>query len=348
MKFHKGLAVISGLALVAAVTLAGCGSHETSSQNAGSNSAAPKTYTIKVANYFAQDHPQNVALRDKFKAMVEKNSNGTLKVEIYDNNKLGAEKELYDGVRNGTIEMGIPGMIMQSDVPKMAIPELPFLFKDWNHAKSVLTGPTGQELSSELDSKQGVKVLAWSANGFRMVSGNRPIEKIEDLKGFRLRMPNIPNYIKLGQSWGANVTPLPISEVFTALEQKVVDGQDNPIATLRASGWFEVQKSVLESRHMFSPNIYIINSKFWQKLTPDQQKTVEEAAKASADYEWELLQKSEGDDKKFLQDKGLKFVTPDDKLLKQMSDSAQPIYDEFYKKNPDTKQLVDKIKAAAK
>lgn len=280
----KGIAILSSLVLATSVFAAGCGSKISSSE--------AKAYTIKVANYFAENHPQNIALREKFKPMVEKNSNGTLKVEIYENSKLGAEKEFYDGVRNGMIEMGIPGMIMQADIPKMAIPELPFLFKDWKHAKSVLTGPLGKEIAADVEAKHGVKVLAWSANGFRMVSSNRPIVKMEDFHGFRLRMPNIPNYIALGKSWGANITPLPISEVFTALEQKVVEGQENPIATLRASGWYEVQKYVLESRHMFSPNVYIINSNFWNKLTREQQKAVEEAAKAAADYEWELLEQS--------------------------------------------------------
>lgn len=326
--------------LIVIVSMMGCSSK-------ADNSQTGQTHRIKVANYFAANHPQNIALREKFKTMVEKNSKGTLKVDIYENSKLGAEKEFYDGVRNGTIEMGIPGMIMQADIPKMAIPELPFLFRDFKHAKKVLQGPIGKELTAEMESKHGVRVLAWSANGFRMVSSNRPITKMADFKGFRLRMPNIPNYIALGQSWGANVTPLPISEVFTALEQKVVDGQENPIATLRASGWYEVQTHVLESRHMFSPNVYIINKKFWDKLTPEQQKVIEEAAKAAADYEWELLEKSYEQDKKFLQDKGLKFHSPDERFKKEMEAAAEPIYEEFYKKNPSTKDLIQKIKAAA-
>ncbi|SEN76671.1 TRAP transporter substrate-binding protein [Lihuaxuella thermophila] len=335
-RFTRG--IICSLILI--VLLAGCASQ-------ADNSKSGQTHRIKVAHYFAANHPQNIALREKFKDMVEKNSKGTLKVDIYENSKLGAEKEFYDGVRNGTIEMGIPGMIMQADIPKMAIPELPFLFKDFKHAKTVLQGPIGKELTSEMESKHGVRVLAWSANGFRMISGNHPITKMSDFKGFRLRMPNIPNYIALGKSWGANVTPLPISEVFTALEQKVVDGQENPIATLRASGWYEVQTHVLESRHMFSPNVYIINKKFWDKLTPEQQKVIEEAAQAAADYEWKLLEQSYQQDKKFLQENGLKFQSPDEQLKKEMETAANPIYEEFYRMNPSTKELIQKIKAAA-
>jgi TRAP-type transport system periplasmic protein len=338
MRKRKLLGFASSIALGGAFLLAGCGNEE-------ANTVESEKKIIKVANYFAEDHPQNIALKEKFKKMVEEESNGELEVQIFPNSTLGAEKEFYDGVRNGTIEMGIPGLIMQADIPKMAVPEWPFLFKDFDHVKSVLNGPIGEELTADLDSKHGVTPLAWSANGFRMFSSNRPIESIEDFDGLRLRMPNIPNYIKLGESLGANVSPLPISEVFTALEQNVVDAQDNPIATLRLSGYYEVQTDVLESKHMFSPNIYVINSKFFKGLTEEQQKIIKTAAKESADYEFELLEKSYEEDKKFLQDNGIKFTKPDEKFVKKMEEAAQPVYDEIYKENDWAEELAKKIKA---
>lgn len=323
--------------------LAGCGGEEAGGENGGG-----KKKVIKVANYFAEDHPQNVALREKFKKMVEEESKGELEVQIFPNSTLGAEKEFYDGVRNGTIEMGLPGLIMQADIPKMAAPEWPFLFKDFEHAKTVLNGPIGEELTEDLESKHGVKPLAWSANGFRMFSSNQTIASLEDFNGLRLRMPNIPNYIELGKLLGANITPLPISEVFTALEQKVVDGQDNPIATVRASGWYEVQSDILESKHMFSPNLYIINSKFWNGLTKEQQKIIEKASKESADYEFELLEKSYEEDKKFLQDNGLKFTTPSDEFSAEMEEAAQPLYEKIYSEFDWAKDLADRIRDEAK
>ncbi|WP_420908806.1 TRAP transporter substrate-binding protein [Brevibacillus humidisoli] len=312
-----------------------------------SDSGADQVKTIKVANYFAEDHPQNVALRERFKPMVEEKSGGALKVEIYPNSTLGAEKEFYDGVRNGTIEMGIPGMIMQADIEKLAVPEWPFLFKDFEHVKKVLSGPIGAELTADLESRHGVRPLAWSANGFRMFSANREITSMADFSGMRIRMPNIPNYIKLGQLLGMNVTPMPISEVFTALEQKVVDGQDNPIATLRASGWYEVQTGVLESKHMFSPNLYIINSQFWSQLSPEQQQIVEEAARTAASYEFELLEQSYQEDKKFLQEHGITFTTPSPAFVAEMEQAAQPLYEEFYGQYPWAEELVQRIKAEA-
>ena len=347
----KGFAVLSSLAIATSLMLAGCGGADKAQETTGSSekpATEVKSQTIKVANYFATDHPQNVALREKFKPLVEEKSGGTLKVEIYDNSKLGAEKEFYDGVRNGTIEMGIPGLIMQADIEKMAVPEWPFLFTDYEHVQGVLNGPIGEEITADLESKHGVKPLAWSANGFRMFSSNKTIAGPEDFKGLRLRMPNIPNYIKLGELLGANVTPLPISEVFTALEQKVVDGQDNPIATLKASGWHEVQSDVLESKHMFSPNIYIINSKFFNSLTPEQQKVIEEAAKESASHEFELMKQSYEADKKFLEEAGVKFTTPDAQFVAGMEGAVKPLHDEIFQKYPWAKEMYDKIKAEAK
>lgn len=351
MRMNKNFAVLSSIVLVTSALLAGCGSSNTVSV---SNSAQPTgdatekkdlIHTIKIANYFATDHPQNVALREKFKPMLEEKSGGTLKVEIYDNSKLGAEKQFYDGVRNGTIEMGIPGLIMQADIPKMGAGEFPFLFRDYKHAKKVFDGPIGKEMTEDLESIQGVHALSWSANGFRMFSTNKTVKSMADFNGLRMRMPNIPNYIKLGQLLGVNVTPMPISEVFTALEQKVVDGQDNPIATVKASGWFEVQSDILESNHMFSPNLYIINNKLWKQLSPKQQKAIEEASKAAADYEWDLLERNYESDKKFLQDHQIKFTTPDDKFRQDMETAAKPLYDEIYSKNPWAKEMVEKIKA---
>lgn len=337
MKKGKLIGALSSLTLASSILLAGCSDGASGEKN--------NTKTIKVANYFADSHPQNVALNEKFKKIVEEESNGQLKVQIFSNSTLGAEKEFYDGIRNGTIEMGIPGLIMQADIPKMAVPEWPFLFRDYEHAKKVLNGPIGEEITADLEPVHGVRPLAWSANGFRMFSSNKTIENMDDFRGLRVRMPNIPNYIKLGENLGTNVSPMPISEVFSALEQKVVDGQDNPIATLKSSGWYEVQSDVLESNHMFSPNLYIINSKFWDSLTEEQQKIIEKASKESAAYEFELMEKSYEEDKKFLEEKGVKFTEPSEEFVNAMEKAAQPLYEEFYKKYDWSKVIVEKIKA---
>lgn len=353
MQKKKLFGLVSSVVLASSLVLAACGGGGSNDNGGGdgdagdAGSTSGETITIKVANYFAEDHPQNVALREKFKPMVEEQSGGALKVEIYPNSQLGAEEEFYNGVRNGTIEMGIPGMIMQSSIEKLQVPEWPFLFKDYEHVKKVLNGPIGEELTADLEPVHGVKPLAWSANGFRMASANRTIESMEDFKGFRMRTPNIPNYIELWERLGTNVQPLAISEVFTALEQKVIDGQENPIATLRASGWYEVQTDVLESNHMFSPNLYIINKAFYDSLSPEHQQIIEEAAKEAAAYEFQLMENSYEEDKAFLEENGIKFTTPSEEFKQQMLDAVQPMYDKFFEQYDWAEDLVERIRAEA-
>lgn len=346
-KMKRKFAVVSSLVLASSLLLAGCGgSDDGADGEAGdTGSGGGETITLKVAHYFAEDHPQNIALKEKFKPMVEEGSDGAIKVELYPNSQLGAEEEFYDGVRNGTIEMGIPGMIMQSAIEKLQVPEWPFLFQDYEHVQKVLNGPIGDELTEALEPDHGVKALAWSANGFRMVSSNKPVASMDDFKGLRMRTPNIPNYIDLFDRLGANVSPLAISEVFTGLEQKVIDGQENPIATVRASGWYEVQSDILESYHMFSPNLYVINSNFYNGLDPELQELIQEASTEAATYEFELMEASYEDDKAFLEENGITFTTPDDNFKQAMNDAVQPMYEKFYSEFDWAEELVEKINA---
>lgn len=307
--------------------------------------ASGKVYTIKVANYFAEDHPQNIALREKFKAIVEKETNGKVKVQIYPNSSLGGEEQFIDGVKRGNIEMAVAGLLVSRDVKIIGMLEMPYLFRDYDHAQKVLNGPIGEQLAKETISKMGVRVLAWTANGFRVISSSKPINKFEDFKGFRLRVPNNPIFIEMAKALGANPVPMPISEVFTALEQRVVDGQENPYATLRASGFYEVQKYVVDTRHIFSPNLYIINERFWKSLPAKYQQIILKAARESAAYEWKLLKESEQKDIEFLQQKGLKIVFPDKTFKQKLIASQKRVQEWVYKNYPGSRELAKKIMA---
>ncbi len=339
VKKHFKLVLSLIITLLFAFFLSGCGSNQAADGSKG------KTYTIKVANYFAADHPQNIALKEKFKPMVEKESGGRIKVEIYDNSTLGSEEQFIDGVKNGSIEMAVPGMLVAKDMPIIGLTEMPYLFRDYEHAQKVLNGELGKELTEGMVEKMGIRPLAWTANGFRVVSSSKPINKFEDFKGFRLRVPNNPRFLEMAKGFGANPIPMPISEVFTALEQKVIDGQENPYATLRASGFYEVQKYVVDTRHIFSPNLYVINEKFYQSLDPELQKVIEKAAIESANYEWKLLQESEEKDIQFLKEKGLTVVFPDDTFKQKLIESQKPVQEWFYRTYPGTKELAEKIMA---
>jgi TRAP-type transport system periplasmic protein len=337
-------------ALLCATILSGCGAAGKNQDNGGT-SAAPtaspnaKAITIKVGSVVAATHPMNVALKSIFKPLVEEGSGGALKVEVYDGGVLGGEKELYDSVRNGNLQIVSVGTVMWNEIGKMSIPDWPFLFRDLEHAKKVYTGDIGKEIAADVEKGAGIHFLSWHPNGVRVFSSNKTIETIDKFKGLRLRMPNNPIHIQVGKLLGANVTPMPLGEVFTALEQKVVDGQDNPLATFKNEGWYEVQTDIFESNHMITSLELLASDKLWKDLTEEQRKLIQDAALKTSEESWNLYAKSIDEDKKFLQEKGIKFTTPDDAVRQKLIDLMQPVYDDLYKKYPWAKEMVEKVRS---
>ncbi|MEH7384603.1 TRAP transporter substrate-binding protein [Bacillus sp. JJ1521] len=329
---------VVALFVIFSLLIAGCGQESSGSGSKG------KKVVIKIANNFGTDHPHNIALKEKFEKIAEEESNGTLDIQIYENNKLGKELETFDGVRNGSIEMAIAGTTVSGDPEKLKVGDWPFLFNDLDHAKAAFTGEVGAEVAQELEEKTGVKVLAWAANGFRAFSSHQPITSMKDFETFRLRMPDLPEYIAIGESLNANVISLPFSEIFTALEQKVADGQDNPLSTLVANGFYEVQDNVLLSNHVFSPNMYVINADLWEnKLTDEQRSAIEKAAKESSEYQWQLYGESVEKDIAFLKENGLTVTEPTEEFKQDMVDAMDSFYKERKAKYSWAEGILQKI-----
>ncbi|NEU30657.1 TRAP transporter substrate-binding protein [bacterium LRH843] len=308
-----------------------------------SDAAGFEELTIKVANFYADDHPQNIALNEKFKPMIEEKSGGAFKVEIYPNSQIGNEEAFSEGVRNGTIEMAVFGTTLSASEPKIGAIDMPFLFRDYDHAKTVLNGEVGDEIGDAFRTL-GIEPLAWSANGFRVVSSTKPIHSLDDFKGLRLRMPNAPVYIETGKALHANVVAMAISEVFTALESGVVDAQENPYATLKASGWYEVQDHVLESHHLFSAALLGVNQNFWNNLSAEAREIIMEAANETAEYEWKLLEEQEEEIKQYLTEQGLEITVPDQDFKNAMNEAVAPVYEEYFKKYDWAEELIEKIR----
>lgn len=306
------------LFIVTATLLVGC------SDTSDNSATASGDKKLKIAHYYSETHPQHVALVEKFEKVVEEKTNGAIDVEIYPSSQLGDEEQYTNGVRNGTIEMSVSGMGMQNAEPKIGAMELPFIFDNFDHAQAAFEGEVGTFLADAF-SQFGVETLAITANGFRVISSNREINSMEDLKGLRLRLPNMDTYLQLGNALGVSIQPMGLSEVFTALEQKVIDGQENPYATLKESGYYEVQSHVLESNHMFSPNVYLINQKYMDGLPEDQQTIIREAAQEAAAYEWEMLIDSVDETKQFLTDHGIEVQIPSESFKADLVKSVQPI-----------------------
>ena len=338
MKGIKKL-VSAGLILGLCLAFVACGGKQegaTAAKGAEAKKEAPKkTVTIKIANYYAEAHPQNIALRDVFKPMIEKDSNGGLAVEIYPNNQLGAEKEFIEGTKLGTIEMSVMGMLLADKYPRMKLVEFPYIFDNVDKGFKLLNGEIGAEITDGLTAKDGIRALAWDVNGVRAVSNSKkPINTLADCKDIKLRVPQVKHYIDTGKALGFSVVTMPMSEIFTALQQKVIDGQENPPTTVLTSGWHEVQKYIALTNHMIAYNIIAINEKFYQTLTPDQQKVIENASKAFAQKELDLYKEAATKDVETLKSKGIQFTTPD---LAPFRKACQTVHDTLLKEFPDIK-----------
>jgi len=301
--------------------------------------------TIKVANYYAIDHPVNQGLLNVFKPIVEYRTKGALKVEIYPNSQLGAEQEFVEGVQIGTIEMAVTGNLWENSIPEFRIMQLPYMFNDYDHADKVLNGEIGQKIYKYLE-KLGVLVLGEMPNGFRAVSNSKkPIYSVEDCKGIKLRVFQGETIIKEMKALGFDTVVMPISEVFSALQQGVVDGQDNPVFTLYFSGWYEVQKYVALTRHMYSPAYLVINKRFWDKLSDDQKEIIKDAAFATTRYVFHKMKMLESDIIAKLKEAGLVVTEPN---IKPFREKTWFIVEEYIKKYPHTKEIIETIQEVGK
>ena len=268
--------------LVASVALAAAGV-----------SSAQDVKTIKFANQNTAGHPIVLGM-EKFKEIVEKNSGGKIKVNVFPGGALGSDQANVSAIQGGTLEMAsMNSGIFASQVKEFAIFDFPFMFGSGKEADAVVDGAVGKKLHAKLEEK-GIVGLGFYELGFRNISNSkRAINKVEDLEGLKLRV--IPNPINVDwvKALGANPTPLPWPEVYAALEQKAVDGQENPVATINGAKLYEVQKHLALTGHQYNPQSVIISKKFWDKLSAAEKKILSDAASDSAKYQREQARKLE-------------------------------------------------------
>ena len=247
--------------------------------------ASAQDKTIKFATQNPKGHPIVLGM-EKFKEVVEAKSGGKIKVNLFPGGTLGSDQANVSALQGGTLEMvSMNSGILANLVKPFAIFDFPFMFNTPAEADAVVDGPFGQKMHAKLDEK-GLIGLTYYELGFRTITNSkRPITKVEDLEGLKLRV--IPNPINVDwvKALGANPTPLPFPEVYAALEQKAIDGQENPVTVINANKFYEVQKHVVLSNHQYNPQSVLISKKFWDTLSAAEKKIVEDAAKESAKYQ---------------------------------------------------------------
>ena len=217
---------------------------------------------------------------------VGKRTNGEVVIRVFPSEQLGKEADLLQQVKSGALDMSAPSLpVLSSLVPGLEIASGPFIWNDWKEAETVIRGPAFEPLFQELADKHNVamvsKIWYWGWRDFTF--GTRNVVKPEDMAGLKIRVPESPVWVEMVKALGAAPTPIPFGEVYTALQQKTVDGQENPIPTIFARKFYEVQGFLTMSRHMLQNNTILINKASYDKLKPELQKLlVDEAAAVSA------------------------------------------------------------------
>jgi tripartite ATP-independent transporter DctP family solute receptor len=328
---RKGLALAVAVALIFTIGVA-----------SGTALAADKII-MRVATGTAPDHPENVGA-NKFKEILEGKSNGRVEVHVHPAGQLGSQRDFVEALRSGTLEITMVTIGFYSAYdPLLNIFELPYLFRDRDHAYRVVDGPVGTQIKDRVN-KKGVHVMAFWEAGLRYVTNNvRPINKPEDLKGLKIRVPESKVNIDTFKAFGANPAPLPFTEVYMALKQGVFDGQENPPSNIYQSKLYEAQKYLSLTGHQFLVHMFMYSGQLWDKLPADIQKMTEESAieagKFQRDYTWQQDTKLVA----ALKEVGMQVNSVDKQAFME---KAQPLYAEYAKLyGDDAKRFIEQIQA---
>jgi TRAP-type transport system periplasmic protein len=271
--------------------------------------ASAQDKTIKFANQNAVGHPIIQGM-EKFKEIVEKQSGGKIKVNVFPGGALGSDQANVSAIQGGTLEMAAMNSgIFASQVKDFAVFDFPFMFANGKEADAVVDGAFGHKMHGKLEEK-GIVGLGYYELGFRnMTNGKRAINKVADIEGLKLRV--IPNPINVDwvKALGANPTPLPFPELYAALEQKAVDGQENPLATIFGAKLFEVQKHLTLTGHQYNPQSVVISKKFWDGLSASEKKIVSDAVTESAKFQRTTARALEAGTLETLKKNGMEVTT---------------------------------------
>lgn len=321
------LTLIVSFALIA---LTACGGSKDIAATSGTKSASSgDAKVIKLGSVNNDKHTLHDGY-EKFKEIVEKKTDGKVKVEIYANGLLGNDRTMIEGLELGTVEaVGVSTSMLANWAPSMLAYDLPFSIKNEEVADKILDGPFGEKSAKQLE-KEGILLVGYMENGFRhLTNSKREIKSVEDVKGLKIRTMQTPLILETWKNLGANPTPLAYTELFTAMEQKVIDGQENPYGNMALDKFYEVQKYLTKTNHLYNPMGLVLSKKFYDQLDKEQQEIVKEAAKEASAHQRELNRKKSEEYLKILEDNGMKVTELSEKEMKKFEDKVQSVYADF-------------------
>src|SRR5688572_19468138 len=282
---------------------------------------------------------------DEFARRANAKLGNKAKVVVFGSSQLGGDKELLQKLKLGTVELALPSTVMSSEVDLFGIFEMPYLVKDREHMKRIERDVVWPSLVPEAE-KKGLAIVAVWENGYRHITNSkRAINVPDDLKGIKLRVPEGKWRVKMFQAYGANPSPMKFSEVFTALQTGVMDGQENPFTQIYSAKFQEVQKFLSLTGHVYTPAYATVGVKKWASLPAEVRNALEAVAKDTQGFVYQTAAKAEDDLLGKLKSGGMQVNTPNKNAFIAAS---KPVYEEFAKEVKGAKEVIDRAIALGK
>ena len=311
--------------------------------------SANATKTMRVSIGVPESHFEYAGMK-MFESYVEKATENSIDVKIFANNQLGTDQEALEGIKQNIIQMNLPDPAVLANIVKdFNILSLPFIFPSEEVANNVVDGEWGKELSSKLESA-GYVGLGYGNFGFRHVSNNiRPIKTVADLEGLKLRTMQNSSHLDAFRALGANPTPMAFSELFSSLQQGVVDGQENPYTNIYSQRLYEVQKYISNTGHVYSWVVFVVGQKFYNSLSTTEQKALNDGARIAINYMRESVHKQDKESLQKMIDAGLQYNELSQETKAEMLKLVTPVVKKYADEiNPqlylDLTKAVDSLK----
>ena len=335
------------LVAILLIVAAGCSNNEASSNNTNSSNTSEggkensgETIKIALGSVTSETSPFHVFLT-KFKEEVDKNSNGQIEVSLHPNGELGGDREMIEAVQIGSLDGVISSSAVLGNFTSLVnVLDFPFLFRDQDHAYKVLDGEIGDEIAAAIEGS-GLKLIAWPENGFRNITNSqRPIKSLEDIKDLKIRTQENKVIVDSFTEYGASPTPMSFTEVFSALQQGVVDGQENPLSIVVSSKLYEVQKYLTISNHLYGAAPFTMNKELFDGLSPELQKVIQDAAYLARDHQRQYIADMDAEFLKEIEAQGMEIVQSEDFDRKGFEEASEEIYKKYEKEYGDIIQRI--------
>lgn len=325
--------------------LSSCDGGSASPAGSAGTENSGETYTLKIANQWADSSVHTRMFTEVFIPRVEELSNGQITCEFYGNNSLGNEIDQLAQLQIGTLQMAILSEQSSSlDPGNLQIPCLPFLFESEAHWDAVMDGEIGEQIVAGMVSS-GVRTLGITENGYRVMTNNvHPINTPEDIKDLKMRVSSNETYLDTFATLGASCQSMTIGECYSALETGSCDGQDNAYNTILSARIYEVQKYLANTNHVLGTMYLAVSDSWYQSLPEELQTAVQTAATEACQWQRETYRELAEQDHQALLDAGLEETNPD---LEPFKEATEPVYDHFFEKYPETEEIVEAIRAMA-